>query len=166
MIKLPDRTGMVNMTDTLFDKLFSSGVFSKDSLIYTNAVVSRQIESFGLLALGDDGKEILCPSRAILGFGAIEYSLGQRIYCAVRHNKALSYLTMPEMTYGEVAGFIRKTILYSQTMSYRRKCKALAMLAFLVKMTNGELNFKAEIKEFKRIVRSYFLMEDGNVVLD
>lgn len=160
-----DCTDMKNMTEELFDKLFKSGIILKDSVIYTNAVVSRRIEYYGILALGDDGKEILCSNRTILRCGGECFS-GQRLYCGVRHRRAVSYCTIPEMTYGELTEFFKKTILFSQTASFTKKSQALGVLTYLSKVTTGDQILNNEIKNFKIIAKAYLRREDDIVEFD
>lgn len=127
-----DCTDMKNMTEELFDKLFKSGIILKDSVIYTNAVVSRRIEYYGILALGDDGKEILCSNRTILRCGGECFS-GQRLYCGVRHRRAVSYCTIPEMTYGELTEFFKKRYCFRKQHRLQRKVRLWVSLHILVK---------------------------------
>lgn len=158
-----ERADMITMTESLFDRLFNSGILSKDSLIYTNSVVSRRIEYYGILALGDDAKEILCPNRTILRYGGTECFPGQRLYCCVRRRKAVSYCAIPEMAYGELAEFFKETILFSHTASFTKKSQALGILTFLSKVTTGNQILNNEIKKFKTIAKSYLRREDNNV---
>ena len=161
-----DYADMINMTEELFDKLFKSSIILKDSVIYTNAVVSRRIEYYGFLALGDDGKEILCSNRTILRCGGTECSSGQRLYCGVRRRRAVSYCTIPEMTYGELTEFFKKTILFSQTASFTKKSQALGVLTYLSKVTTGDQILNNEIKNFKIIAKAYLRREDDIVEFD
>lgn len=84
-----------------FEDIYDTCSISKDEIIPTNATV-QGLSSTGVEVMTDDGKNVICVKSSFVGYSRDNAAVGKRVYCHSRKNDNISYVSLTEMTYGEM----------------------------------------------------------------
>ena len=89
---------LINTATSIWDSMFKQSSIDKEKIITTNSTIVENTKD-GVFVLTDSGQTIKCAKQGFVGYN--RDVVGKRAYCYPT-NKGISYMSLVEMTYGEL----------------------------------------------------------------